>query len=353
MSFRLLTLTLLFALLSSCAPETPPPREPTPSELALQLRSPDTQLRIDAATRLRNMGRDADVAAYALTLAMRDENHLVRVIAAGALARLGRTHLPTLLLALRNDASDDVRAAVAAALPDTRASNAEILAPLTLALQDHSEIVRAKAIVALERLGPAALPAVRRAALDESSLVRSVADAAAKRIRDAASDSSADNPARARDLVSQLQSSSPYERAIAAQELGKSRTLAQTALPALTRALDDDDSLVRVAATGALRSCGAQALNPLRKALRDKDASVRAVAAEGLGRLGRHALPALPDLANALSDRELGVRISAVSALERLGPQATSSIRAALNDRDWFVRKRAAEALDKLASASR
>lgn len=349
---RLLILALSLAC-AACSRETPSERDPTASELALQLRSTNADERVDAATRLRALRADAEPALVALILAMRDPDHMVRAIAAGALAHLGYDGLPTLILALRNDDNPAVRAAVAAALPDTRADPAQLLAPLTLALQDHSEIVRAKAVAALERLGPVALHAVKRAALDESALVRSVADASAKRLHDASTGADRNNPARARQLLQQLQSSSAYDRAIAAQDLGKSRDLATSALAGLTAALDDPDPLVRIAATGALRAAGSPALNPLRKALRDKDASVRAVAAEGLGRLGRNALPALPDLAEALSDRELGVRVSAVSALERLGPEAAAAIRAALKDRDWFVRKRASEALDNLASASR
>ncbi len=120
------------------------------------------------------------------------------------------------------------------------------------------------------------------------------------------------------------------------------------------RKLESRDPNDRISACMALEKMGLaarSAIPALRKALRDEDVTVRILAASTLGGLGPHAATAVPDLVAALRDENEYVRVFAVTALGKIGTQArdgTKALRNALDDPNALVRSQAEWALQKI-----
>jgi len=97
---------------------------------------------------------------------------------------------------------------------------------------------------------------------------------------------------------------------------------AQIMLPALTKALQDREAVVRIFAAGALGSLAVistQAIDSCDAALKDPNWNVRANAVSSLGRLALTDEQAIPRLKSALSDSDAQVRKTATDALKGLG----------------------------------
>jgi hypothetical protein len=128
----------------------------------------------------------------------------------------------------------------------------------------------------------------------------------------------------------------------------------KSAIPALTRALQDESPQVRAGAAAALYWLAPRAeaaLPALRTALGDSDRRVRRLSCLALGRIGPAARAAAPGLLDRLKDSDGRVRAAAASALGATGtkaPAAVAALRKALKDRDGSVRASAAEALKKI-----
>jgi cyclophilin family peptidyl-prolyl cis-trans isomerase/HEAT repeat protein len=123
----------------------------------------------------------------------------------------------------------------------------------------------------------------------------------------------------------------------------------QTALPRLTRMLDDSDQRVVAAVLTALVKIGApNAGDILLDHLKADDPVVRAASASGIGELrlpaGAQALPAAYQF--GLRDATYVARAAAIEAFSKYGISvARSLLDAALADKDWAVRVRAATLL--------
>jgi HEAT repeat protein/cyclophilin family peptidyl-prolyl cis-trans isomerase len=123
----------------------------------------------------------------------------------------------------------------------------------------------------------------------------------------------------------------------------------QTALPRLTRMLDDTDQRVIAAVLTALVKIGApNAGDILLDHLKADDPVVRAASASGIGELklaaGAQALPAAYQF--GLRDATYVARAAAIEAFSKYGISvARSLLDAALADKDWAVRVRAAALL--------
>jgi HEAT repeat protein len=150
--------------------------------------------------------------------------------------------------------------------------------------------------------------------------------------------------------------------------------------PALTKALRDGDTEVRLLAQRALEDVASArirwvrhggtalvaddplldgltaALPALGEAASDADLRVRRAALDVLGILGPAAAPAIPALTRALRDPDRFVRWSAVRTLGMIGPSAgraaLPSLTLLLDDEDLDVRKAAADAIKRLSPAS-
>ena len=94
-------------------------------------------------------------------------------------------------------------------------------------------------------------------------------------------------------------------------------------VPALLKALKDEDANVRVFAARALGAMGQDADNAVYALIEtvkeDENAEVRRRSAEALGNIGRRAKPAIHTLRNALRDPSSAVR-DAASRQPRLRP---------------------------------
>ena len=121
-------------------------------------------------------------------------------------------------------------------------------------------------------------------------------------------------------LHAALESSAWQVRAVAAFALGLMGIRAQSAIPALSNLMEDENADVRLAATQALGKIGTTAVVPaLSKALQDNDENVQVSAAFAFKRIGGAAQPAKPILINALWDGNWFVRRRAAETISRLG----------------------------------
>src|SRR5262245_24346186 len=162
--------------------------------------------------------------------------------------------------------------------------------------------------------------------------------------------------------------------------------MGQKALPALRRAAESDDAIVRAATAGTLSRIDEAAdedlLPPLRKLFQDRDMKVRHAAAEALvelerldkdvleflftelkqgdrrylaissiSRCGPAAMPALPTLLELLKSDQEVLRPAAIDAISNIGPDAAEAVPTLiklLDDADEFDRKHAARALGEI-----
>ena len=144
----------------------------------------------------------------------------------------------------------------------------------------------------------------------------------------------------------QLGDEQEWVRRDAAKAL-RGETFDQAVEPILA-ALRDDDSVVRREIARLLGQVkDVRAVEPLIAVLKDSDPGVRCAAAEALGQLGDER--AVEPLIAALGDSDSGVRAAVTQALEQLrDKRAVEPLSAALGDSDSGVRVAAAQALGQL-----
>jgi len=129
--------------------------------------------------------------------------------------------------------------------------------------------------------------------------------------------------------------------------------LTKDAVPALTKALDDEDSSVQRIAASVLGTIGADSkasITGLVKMLRGKDANSRMHAFGNLRRMGPAPVPALVELLK--DEPNKFVRTSAIMILEDIGPAAKEAIpqlrKTAESDPDEGVRDQARIAVKRI-----
>jgi HEAT repeat protein len=128
------------------------------------------------------------------------------------------------------------------------------------------------------------------------------------------------------DLIRALRSRLPADRVRAAKDLGRLGWLARDALPALVRAVEDDDAKVRESAAHAIGQMGPDALPALSGLLTHADKYVRRNAVWAMGKLGPLARPALPDLCQALRDGDPRTASGAAQALGNMGTDGNEAV---------------------------
>jgi HEAT repeat protein len=161
----------------------------------------------------------------------------------------------------------------------------------------------------------------------------------------------ADDPLPA--LVRTLRGPNPAERVRAAKDLGRLGWLARDAMPALVRALDDDDGKVRESAAHAVGQMGPDALPALTAMLRHDDKYVRRHAVWALGKLGPLARPALYDLCDTLKDLDPRTASGAAQSLGALGSDGADAVPAlaeAMRGTNIVLCRLAAKALSQIGN---
>jgi len=161
------------------------------------------------------------------------------------------------------------------------------------------------------------------------------------------------NPKEIASLIEKLKTNDERELDAAIKKLGK---IGEPAIPALMKALQDKNLLVRRSAAEALKQIGRPAIPALAKALKNSDANVRTMAAGALGSIGAEAKTALPQLVPLLQDSDADVRSNAAEALGGIGAEAKTALPQLvplLKDSDADVRSNAAEALGRIGAEAK
>ncbi|MCC6159465.1 MAG: HEAT repeat domain-containing protein [Deltaproteobacteria bacterium] len=356
----------------------PPVELPFTADVPSQTRAladPRDTVRADAARALAMTGGPARSSLPALgkVAANQEESVAVRVSAIDAMAAIGPWHetvVPT-LDALAKGGEPRVRLAAVRAL-GAMDSEAAPAAPTLVALLTEIEL-RDESVDALVRIGPAAVPALSKAADHPNADVRGAAQVALARIG---------TPSVAA-LVQKLKDPRDYEgtvRALAAVGKGAIPDLekaladrndnlrrgaadalaimgptARPASAAIVKTTNDPSASVRTASQYALARIGPRTGPEVRAViwgLRDSDVRVRKAAGLGIENLAPDAeSPAVEEIAKALSDHRWNVRADCATALGRIGENAgaaTPSLVRALDDSDPNVRERAARSLGSI-----
>lgn len=187
---------------------------------------------------------------------LQDPEERTRQAAASALGDIGpdaKTAVPQLLLALDDD-SGPVGSATRLALAQVGPPPAYLLPDLIAHLRHPNWTIRRAAAVVLGQMGPRALacvPTLVEKLADEDHLTQERAEAALQRIYPGWETGSLGRPAIPR-LVVKLNHSQRRLRQRAAEVLGWFGPGAKVAVPALLRALHDEQEYVRLSAEWAL-----------------------------------------------------------------------------------------------------
>jgi HEAT repeat protein len=238
-------------------------------------------------------------------------------------------------------ASDHVHAAQEAAKALGHIGDPRAVEPLIHVFRhdwDDTETITAwqEASTALAAIGQAALPALRTALKDESSMVREGVIDALGQLKDAQV---------VPDLISMLRDDDRLVRATAAEALGQIGE--QQAIEPLVALLTDKDSYVRQWTCYALGDlAGVSVFDALVGALSDPDPDVRSAAVVNLGRIDGMTVPALDP------EPEPERRRAAIESLKRAqGERILDLLLEALQDSAGAVRAAAAGALGQLGDA--
>ena len=359
--------------------------------LGLLLKDDSLEVRKTAAAALGKIGVPA-VPALAAALKYPDPD--VRLLASDALANLGVAAYPALLEAVK-DTCPEVRLKAVEALrrpgnplPAETSTQAVVAALGEVLKKDESGAVRLRAATSLFSFGEdaqAAIPALAQALQDPNYLVRrKAADALGQTGVVALSSDGAAEKACVAGLIAALEENGPRDCPGLIRALGKLGPSATAALPVLTRALQEDDLQLRLAAADAVGKV-ATAISPdldagpclppqatippaqLKAAVAAvgqllKEAPLAAVgrgegdcseAIDALGRIGPAASDAVPVLAELMKSRRNEVRRRSAMALSRIGAAAQAAIpvlTVALKDDSAEVRQYAIETLSKIGA---
>jgi HEAT repeat protein len=332
----------------------------------------DTFARRRAMQALGQMEAAAAEAIPAIESMLRHKESQTRLDAIVALVSIEKApaKLAATLATRLGDESPDVRAAAVRALGELGASASSAVPRLVELLGDkamrwqaispdmlHQVPVRYDAAMALAEVGDAArvaLPKLRQMMAEDSELtVRIAAAYAVVRLDDKTHDAALDFLIGA--LLDWDQGTwAPQE---AAQALGKLGPRASRAIPALTKALEHRETMVRIYALEAIASVDPEAAEPLLiRMMQDEDVLVRSSAIEAITDLPAPSPERLPALIAALDDTDdlfpEYVRYLAVVAIGKLGKQGEPALeklkQLAANDEDERVRESAKEAIREI-----
>lgn len=123
------------------------------------------------------------------------------------------------------------------------------------------------------------------------------------------------------------------------------------AVPAIVKALENNDEKTRILLISALGAIGKQA-KPVSERLsqllsQEKRRSVRVVTVYTLTEIGKDGIPSV---VSTLQDSDWYIRSAAADALGEIGAsEAIPALNDALKDKDWYVSSRVMRAIDKIS----
>lgn len=162
---------------------------------------------------------------------------------------------------------------------------------------------------------------------------------------------------RISEFVKQLGDKEASVRNSAARALGRMYEKGKDAVPALIKAINDEDLSVRQSVHAALRNIGKAAGPALIQALEDKEVGVRQSAARILADMKHKPEDVVPAFAKALKDEDRAVRSYAIRGLSRsVGPESAPLVPLlleALRTGDAGDRSSAAMALGRIGPAAK
>lgn len=250
--------------------------------LVNMLKSPRPELRTAAARALIDLDPDPEIVRPALDKAMEGADPEVLDHVLDALASLGEKAVPRLIAALKHE---EVRPRAAAILARIGPTAKAAVPALIEALGDKNPETRSEVLFALAAIGPGAkqaVPAVARALSDPEMDVRYAACYALGKIGPAAMSAKA-------ELQKRLTSPDRFLRQASAWALAQIHpacpATSAMSVPILIHAMGAPDAMTRLEAAKSLRCLGPRAKDAvpaLKKALHDDNEQVRAVAAEAL-----------------------------------------------------------------------
>ncbi|MGL4555778.1 MAG: HEAT repeat domain-containing protein, partial [Gemmataceae bacterium] len=205
-------------------------------------------------------------------------------------------------------------------------------------IQGEPSLVQVIAVLALAKVGPDAVPALRKAMDGKSPRGRELAARALGLIGD---------PAATPNLVTALTDGEAAVRRTAVASLRQLN--ARAAVPALKKALADKDAEARVEAAWAVWQIAGDAsgLGALKAACAEKDEDVLTKALTALGAMGPKARDAGPAVAALLKQESTDLRFLAAQTHYRLtgGRDGLDVVNAGLTEESHEVRLKAAGAL--------
>lgn len=320
---------------------------------------PTPEVRQAAVSALRSVDRTwttgplAQEAAPFLVPLLTDTREEVRQATRNLLAELGPEAVPSLIAALPTSETS-LRLAVLSALEQIGPRAQGAVAGLLPLLADAEAGLREGALRTLEQVDPhwadspqveAAMPDLSRALTAPDWVVRVAAVEAIGKIGHQVAGAIS-------VLIQALRDQEPEVGRVATTALIH---LGKAAVPALSRVLVSDNSLIRrngLLALGRIGPPAVAALPAILRTLRDPQPGIREASAESLGRIGSTTHAAVPALIDALGDVVWSVRRSAAEALGRIGPgarEAVPALQRAQADADEHVQEAATLALEAIA----
>jgi len=290
------------------------------------LQDDDPYFRNSATWALGEIG--GQLATSTVSAALRDRSNIVRKNAAEALGKIrAAASVPALEQILLTDVDRFVRKNAAESLGGIGDPSCVAILERAL-LEDTDRFVRRNAAEALGQIAdPSCVPTLEMALLDPSQFVQEgVLHALA-----------ALECAGAFPKIKGLLDSSSISVRIAAIE-ASGRIQDRAAQELLTEVLEDDDLHLKISAGRMLASADLRRYQAITRALEDEDSFIRLRAVEVLPEIGH------PDevrlIEKALADPIVGVRVKSVQALSRLGGDASTCQRVlgALEDENPEVR---------------
>ena len=257
---------------------------------------------------MQKYGSDVKSAIPALLEGLRSKEVSIRRNAAFALGEIGpdsEAAINDLANALRNDPDTEVRRNAAFALGEIGTPSIPVLMKI---LSSKDSRMRRNVAAALVRIGYPAVPY----------------------------------------LIKALQDKNPIIRRNAAGILGRIGPKAKNAIPALEKALNDDDKAFCWTVKQALRKIKQVSVENLIDCLNDKDIIIRRNAVKALGEMGVEAQSAVPALILCLNDEKAEARKNASFALAKIGEPALPALMEALKSKDVRIRRNAAFSLGEM-----